>query len=114
MSNFKPSLPFNVPARIMSATYEKVNGVNTKTFVEKGAIFVSAKSYGGTEKIINNQYVIVDTLTIETWYRSDIKSEDRLKLLDDNSVWEILNTPEDIDRRHQYLSFKVQRVKGNS
>lgn len=115
MANYKPQLPFNVPAKILSATFSKVNGVNVKTFTEgKDVIFLSARSYGGTEKVVNGQYVIVDTLTIETWYRPDIRSQDRIKLLDDNSVWEILNTPEDINRRHQYLKFKVERVKGDA
>lgn len=114
MANYKPSLPYNVPAQILQATWSKINGVNTKTFTSGDKIFVSAKSYGGTEKVVNDQYVIVDTLVIETWFRPDIKGEDRIKLLDDESVWEILNTPEDIDRRHQYLKFKVQRVKGGA
>lgn len=114
MSSFKPSLPYNVPARIMKASWNKVNGVSVKTFTEGDLIFVSAKSYGGTEKVINEKYIIVDTLVIETWFRPDIKSDDQIKLLDDNSDWEILNTPEDIDRRHQYLRFKVQRHKGGA
>lgn len=111
---YKASLPFNVPAYIMKASWSKVNGVNVKTFTQGDLIYVSAKSYGGTEKIINNQYVIADTLVIETWYRPDIASDDALKLLDDNSEWEIINTPEDIERRHQYLKFKVQRYKGDA
>lgn len=114
MANYKPSLPYNVPAQILKGSYEKVNGVNVKNFTNGDVIFVSAKSYGGTEKVSNDKYVIIDTLIIETWFRPDITSIDRIKLLDDGSVWEILNTPEDIDRRHQYLKFKVQRTKGNA
>ena len=112
--SYKPSMPYNVPAQIMKATFNKINGVNVKTFTSGDQIFVSAKSYGGTEKVVNNQYAIIDTLQIETWFTPDISSEDRIKLLDDNSEWEILNTPEDIDRRHQFLKFKVQRVKGGA
>lgn len=114
MSDYKPNLPYNVPAKLLHATWSNVNGVNTKSFVEGEQIFISAKSYGGTEKIVDNQYVIVDTLVIETWFRPDITSDDRIQLLDDNSIWEILNSPEDIDRRHQYLKFKVQRIKGGA
>lgn len=114
MANYKPSLPFNVPARIMKGTFEKINGVNVKTFTEGDLIWVSAKSYGGTEKVVNDNYVIVDTLSIETWFRPDITSEDNIQLLDDNSEWEILNTPENIDRRNQYLKFKVKRYKGRA
>lgn len=114
MSSYKPSFPFNVPARILTATFTKVNGVNVKSFTDGDQIFVSAKSYGGTERVVDDQYVIVDTLSIETWFRPDITSDCCIKLLDDNSIWEILNTPEDIDRRHQFLKFKVQRYKGNA
>lgn len=204
MSNFRPSLPFTVPAFIIPVTFEKVNGVTVKkdffsvkisvldgvrliTVFKNGAIsteplwiktkyrspssdkwtdgvsrsitgeyrstystvgitywigiyaddkatdslcevtasdgevvdtaadnyiFVSAKSYGGTERIVNDKYVIVDTLSVETWFRPDLTSEKFLRLLDDGSVWEIINTPEDINRRHQWLVFKVQRYKG--
>lgn len=77
-------------------------------------IFVSAKSYGGTERIVNDKYVIVDTLSVETWYRPDLRSEKLLRLLDDESLWEIINSPEDINRRHQWLVFKVQRYKGKA
>lgn len=111
---YKPSSPFNVPALILHGKFENVNGIRTKNYVEGEQIFVSAKSYGGTEKVINNVYVIEDTLIIDTMYRNDIKSTDRIRLLDDNSEWEILNTPEDIDRMHLYLKFKVKRVKGGA
>lgn len=114
MSAYKPQQPFNVPARILKGSFEKINGVNVKKFTEGALIWISAKSYGGTEKVINDKYIIVDTLSIETWYRPDICSEDAIKLLDDNSIWEILNTPEDIERRHQFLKFKVQRYKGKA
>ncbi|MCQ2059792.1 MAG: phage head closure protein [Bacteroidaceae bacterium] len=206
MADFKPAVPFNVPALILPMTYKKVNGVNVKSdfysvkisvldgvriitvskngdisdkplwiktkyrapaaqswtdgvdreitgtwrttystagitywvgiyanatateplcevtasegqvidTAESNQIFVSAKSYGGTERVVDDKYVIADTMQIETWFQPDIKSQDRIKLLDDGSVWEILNTPEDIDRRHQYLRFKVQRIKGGA
>ena len=109
---YKPSLPFNVPARILKAEYKKVNGVKVKTFVDGDQIWVSAKSYGGTERVINDQVVIEDTINIETWYRPDITSMDALRLLDDGSEWEIVNHPEDIDRRHQWLKFKIRRMAG--
>lgn len=112
--SFKPSLPFATPAQILTAEFRKVNGVNVKTLVEGATIFVSAKSYGGTERTINDEYAIVDTMVIQTWYHPDITSSSLIKLLDDNSVWEIMNTPEDIDRRHQFMTFKVRRYAGQA
>ena len=111
MASYKPSMPFTVPALILKAEYKKVNGVNVKVFSEGGRIDVSAKSYGGTERVINDQVVVEDTLVIETWYRPDITSKDGLRLLDDGSEWDIVTPPEDIDRMHQYLKFKVLRRK---
>lgn len=112
---YKPTSPFNVPAKIIFATYQKINGINKKVFVESAdTIFVSAKSYGGTEKVINDQYVIEDTMEIETWFRPDITSECNLRLLDDNSEWEIINNPENIERRNLFLKFKVRRINGGA
>lgn len=114
MASYKPTMPFNVPAQILKGGYRKVNGVKTKGFTDGDMIFVSAKSYGGTERIINDKLVIEDTIDIVTWYRPDISGIDGLRLLDDGSEWEILNNPEDIDRRHQYLKFKIRRRVGDA
>ena len=112
--SYTPKMPFTVPALILKCEYRKVNGINTKTLTEGDRINVSARSYGGTERVLNDKVVIEDTIEIETWYRPDIKSKDCIRLLDDGSVWEIINHPEDIDRRHQYLKFKIQRKKGGA
>lgn len=111
---YKPQQPFNVPAQILTATYKKVNGVNTKTFTEGDAFFCSAKAYGGTEKTINGVYVVEDTMQIETYFRPDIVSSCHIKLLDDSSEWEIITPPENIERRNRFLVFKVRRVKGGA
>ena len=76
--------------------------------------YCSARAYGGTEKIVDGKYLIEDTLTVETWYRPDLTSECRIEFLEDSSEWEILNTPEDIDLRHQFIRFKVRRYKGKA
>lgn len=114
MASYRPSMPFNVPAQILKGEYRNVNGVKSKRFTDGDVIFVSAKSYGGTERIINDKVVVEDTIDIVTWYRPDITSIDGLRLLDDGSEWEILNNPEDLDRRHEFLKFKVQRRVGGA
>ena len=111
---YRPAQPFNVPAQILTATYTKVNGVNKKTFTEGDNFFCSAKSYGGTEKTINGVYLVEDTMQIETYFRPDITSIDHIKLLDDNSEWEIITPPENIERRNRFLVFKVRRLKGGA
>lgn len=111
---FKIATDFNVPAKILKPSTIKVNGISQKVFEESETIFISAKSYGGTEKVVDDRLVIEDTLSIETWYRPDITSDCNIKLLTDGSEWEILNTPENIELRNQFLKFKVRRLKGKS
>ena len=111
---YKPSFPYNVQAQVLTATTKKINGVTTKTFVEGVMFRCSCKAYGGTEKIINDKYVIEDTQIIETWFNPDITSNCRIKLLDDNSEWEIISPPENIDRLNKWTKFKVKRVKGGA
>lgn len=111
---YKPSFPYNVKAQILKATTENKRGVVVKSFTEGESFFCSCKAYGGTEKIINDKYVIDDTMIVETYYRNDISGKDKIKLLDDNSEWEILNTPENIDRLNKWLKFKIKRINGGA
>lgn len=110
---YKPQAPFNVPFKILTSTLEKVNGVNTLSFVEGEEIyFCSAKAYVGSNKNINDLASEEDTLTIDSYYIPSLKKNDRIILLDDNSVWELPLTPENINRRNQYSRFKVVRIHG--
>lgn len=101
---------YSTPCRVLTPTTAKVNGVTTKTYTEGNVFFASVKAYGGTETTLNNVFVIQDTLSIETYYRTDIKGDCQLELLDDNSKWEILVTPEMIDREKKIITFKVKRI----
>lgn len=76
--------------------------------------FCSFKTYGGTEKTVNGVYSIEDTANIETMYRSDITGVCRIARAEDKAVFDIINEPEDINQRHQFLKFKVKRLKGGA
>jgi hypothetical protein len=104
----------NTPATILIPKTEKINGITKKTFDESYKIFVSFKTFGGTEKIVNDMVVVEDTATVVCWFNSNIATDCRLKLLDDNSEWDIISPPENIDRRSQYMKFKVRRLTGKS
>lgn len=111
--SYQPQAPFNVPFKVLSATLTKVNGVNTKSFVEGDEIyFCSAKAYVGNNKNINDLNAEEDTLTIDTYYIPSLKKNDHIKLLDDESEWELPLHPENINRRNQYSRFKVVRIRG--
>lgn len=87
-------------------------GAEVYTYPEDGAlIFVSWKSYGGTESVTDGVLSIIDTAQITTWYRPDIKANCRIKR-QDGALYEIISEPEDIELGGRYCQFKVQRIKG--
>lgn len=114
---FRPSLPFSTPLILLKPTYSTIQGVRTKVLpdVEDGIlIYGSFKTYGGTEKVVDGLYSIQDTAEIETWYRPDITSDCVVVLADTSEQFEIVNQPENINRRNQFCKFKVQRIKGGA
>lgn len=117
MATYRPTLPFSTPLVLLKPTYTKSGGVNKKIIpaIESGDVFYgSFKSYGGTERIVDGVYSIIDTAEVQTWYRPDITSDCIVALADTGEQYEILNTPENIDRRNQFLKFKIQRIKGGA
>ena len=111
---YRPSIPFTTALIICRPKVQKINGVNSKTLDRSTdfQIFASFRTFGGTEREVNGVYSIVDTADIETWYRPDIKSDCFVILPDTNAVYRIIGDVENIERRNQFLRFKVERVKG--
>lgn len=126
MSNYRPNLENQIPLVLLIPTVTTVSGVTKKTYPtvaeallvqdEQGnntnIFFGSFKTYGGTERDVNGVYSIEDTANIETWFRPDITSNCRVARANDEAIFDIINEPEDINQRHQFLKFKVKRVKG--
>ena len=112
MADYKPQLPFNVPAMHMSCTVKSESGMKTESFTDTSMFFCSAKSYGGTEKMVNDIYVIEDTWVIDTWFNKAFKKGDHIRFLDDGREFKILASPENINRRGQYMRFKVVAIGG--
>lgn len=112
---YKPKSPFTTALYLLEPTRSVVKGVTVKTYPEEGKLFFGAfRTYGGTESNNNGVYSILDTATIETWYRPDIKSECAVDVPALNGRFEILGEPENIELRNQYLRFKVRRLKGGA
>ena len=112
---FKPSYPYSTAVELLIPTYTTVKGVPVKSYPEKGIqINCSWKTYGGTETNTNEVYTVVDTANVETWYRPDIKSDCRLKVLSTGDVYEIKGKPENVDMRNQFLRMKVQAIEGGA
>lgn len=116
MSKFRPSYPYSERVELLTGSLTNQKGVNKKTYSStnpKTYINVSWKSYGGTETTVNGVYSIVDTATLETWYRPDITAGCAVKTTD-GQVYEIKGKPEDIEMRHQFLRLKVAAVEGGA
>lgn len=108
---YKGQPNYKVPVRLFRGSYEKVLGTNKKIYSETETVFkVSLKSYGGSEKLVNNQLVLEDTFVVETWYRKDITSMDAIQF--NNSLYEIINNPENINMENRKLLFKVRKYVG--
>ena len=117
MARFKISAPFTVAMVLLAPTYGKAYGVEDKTFpaVKDGAPFNgNFRTFGGTEREVNGIYSIEDTAIVETWYNPAIKSDCRIAIRENGAVYEIINEPENVELRNQYLRFRVRRVKGGA
>ena len=104
--------PFNYKLTLCTPTTRKVVGVVQKEFTEVGEIFCSFKTFGGTETTVNGVFSIMDTADVTTWYRPDITSGCRL--IDGADIYEVIGTPEDIEKRHQYMKLKIRRITGGA
>lgn len=116
-ANYRPSLPFSVPLLLLKPTYQTISGVRKKILPDlKDGILIygSFKTYGGTEQTVNGLYSIVDTADVETWYRPDITSDCIIALADTGEKYEILGTPENINRRNQFCKMKLRRIAGGA
>ena len=112
---YRPQRAFNVAFKILEPEYQKILGKNVATYKETDKIInCSYTTFGGTEVEVNGMFAVKDTANIETWYNPDIKSDTRLKRMEDGAVFEIIGEPEDIEFRHQFFKFKVERLKGST
>ncbi len=112
---FKPKVPFTVAMKLLVPTSERIQGALKKGFSdpENSELFYgSFRTFGGVENIQDGVYTLINTATIDTWYRPDIKADCRIYICDTEGVYEIAGDPEDIDMRHQYLQIKVRKVGG--
>lgn len=117
MSNYRPELDNTIPLLLLVPTWSTLQGVQKKTYpsVNDGILFYgNFKTYGGTERDINGIYSIIDTANVVCWYRPDITSDCRIYVPSTGATYEVINEPENINMRSQYLRFKVKRFKGGA
>lgn len=110
---WKPNLPYITPAVLRNPIGETfVKGVKQKQYGEGERIYVSFRTFGGTERTSNGQIVVENTAMLETWYRPDITPASRFEI--EGVIYEVLGTPENIGMRNQYLVAKIRSVKGGA
>lgn len=103
-----------VAVKLLIPTATRYNGVNRYSYPADGdLVYVSWKSYGGTESIVDGVYSVIDTASLTMRYRPDVKSACRI-LRADGVIYEIKGEPENVDLANQWLICKVERVKGGA
>ena len=114
MSRPATAVQLTTACELLIPDVEKVGGVEHRKYPESGPrFFACVKSYGGTEKVVNGLLVIVDTISLTTWYSPNIKTHCRVKLLSTGAIYEIINEPENWEMRAQFIVCKCKRVKGD-
>ena len=113
MREYKQNTPYNVPFFLLIPEYKTIKGVQKKVFTKnEQPFYCSFKSFGGTEKVVNDVLVVEDTATLETWYDPRIKAGCNVEI--NGAEYEILGTPENINMRNQCWVFKIRAVKGGA
>lgn len=115
--NYRPITPFTVAMKLLTPNTEMVKGTVKKTFSDpedSPLMMGSFRTFGGTESTANDLYTVYNTAVIDTWYRPDVKTNCRIYICDTGETYEIISEPEDIEMRHQYLQFRVQKVGGKA
>ena len=117
---YRPRTPFTVPMKILSPTWSTVNGIRKKTYPDPETVgddlifFGSFRTFGGTETESNGVYSIVNTATVETWYRPEITADCQIVVLQTGQIYDVLGAPENIEMRNQFLKFKVRAIGGKA
>lgn len=118
--NYKPVMPFAVPMILLVPVTTQIQGVVKKTFPSPSDVqtdylfFGSFRTFGGTENIVDGTLTLINTATIDTWYRPDIQGDCHIYMCDTQETYEIISDPEDIQMRHQWLTFKVRKIGGKA
>lgn len=114
---YRPQQPFNVAMRLLVPTTTIVKGVAKKVYseIDKSELFFgSFRTFNGTENFSNEVYTIFSTATIDTWFNPNFSTDCMIYVIETGEEWRIISEPEDIDMRHQYMQFKVEKVGGKA
>ena len=114
---YKPAVPFSVAMKLLVPVTVQQLGVVKKTFSkpEDSELFWgSFRTFGGIENTRDDVVTTINTAVIDTWYKPSIKADCMVYICDTGETYDIISDPEDINLRHQYMQFKVQKVGGKA
>ena len=113
---YNPMTPFDVAMKLLVPTSTVVKGVTKKVYPDPDDVtevfFGSLRTYGGTENMSNDIFTVYDTAVIDTWYNPAITSDSQVYICETGEIFDVISRPENIDMRHQYLQFKLQKIGG--
>ena len=111
MNRYQPQGAFNVWFQLLTKNVTYVKGVNVTQYIENFKGTCSCINYSSNNTTANDLKTTTTEWSVETRYTPVIKSGDRIKLLDDNTIYEIKGEPENVRRENKYIKFKMVRVK---
>lgn len=115
---YRPAAPFNVAFKLLQPTVTNVRGARVKEYPDpkdvQAVFFGSFRTFGGSERMENDVYTVEDTATINAWYDPTITADCRIYSCLSGKTYEVVGTPENIDMRNQYVSFKVRAIGGGA
>lgn len=115
MAGYKPAAPFRTAMRLLNPSQTAVKGVNTQNYPdpENGLhMFGTFRTFGGTETVINGVLTVTATGYIDTWYRSDLRSDSRIYIVQTGETYEVLGKPENINMQNQFMKVRVRLIGG--
>ena len=113
MLDFKAHGPYTTPVELLKPTITVVKGVRKKVYPLTGyKINCTVRTFGGTERVVNDVLVIDNTAVLETWYTPEITADCRFII--NGVAYEVIGEPENVNMRNQYLIVKVKAIKGGA
>ena len=115
--HFRPNEPFTVAMKLLVPTSTVVKGVTKKVYKDpenSELFFGSFRTFNGTENFSNDVYTVISTGIVDTWYNPNIKTDCLVFICETGEKYQIISEPENINMRHQFMQFKVEKVGGKS
>lgn len=111
MSRYQPQGPFNVWFELLKKEITYVKGVNVTDYKPEFKSKCSCINYSSSNVVTNDLKNTSTEWSFESRYSPLFQAGDRIKLLDDNTIYEIKGEPENVRRENKYIKFKMVRVK---